>query len=349
MKANYLILVSTFVCPAACPIFFVLVGTALAMFASIGSSAEAANGEGFFSVSMSNNTEAIDIIAVHPDTLLPLPSTFNANEAGEYALSGLLVVDGDTINPFGNFELTGLGDPFIQTRVKLFFPDEATGTTPTNLFASFLAGIQIVPNAGGVGTNDFRIESIQTTTTTGDPGTSPASALISTGVFLDTPDGKEAPATMASVSGPAEIPGVTTIESGSSPLPPIPADSTETSFDTLVTQVDFALFDIDFDTNYDIDVTSRTEIIIPPPSNPGDYNMDGVVNGKDFLYWQRGLSPIPLSASDLVLWSTHYGQPSAFSTTVPEPSSLLLASLVGLFIGRVGGEIRRGGVHTLGT
>lgn len=240
MIAIYLILVSTFVRPEACPIFFVLVGAALAMFASIGGSAEAANGEGFFSVSMSNNTEAIDIIAVHPDTLLPLPSTFNANEGGEYALSGLLVVDGDTINPFGSFELTGLGDPFIQTKVKLFLPDEVTATSGPNLFVSLLAGIEIIPRAGGVGTQDFRIESIQTTMTTGDPGTSPASALISTGVFLDTPDGKEAPATMAGVSGLVEIPGLTTMVSGSSPLPSIPADSTETTFDTLVTQVGFA-------------------------------------------------------------------------------------------------------------
>jgi len=326
MKAIYLILVSTFVRPAACPIFFVLVGAALAMFASIGGSAEAANGEGFFSVSMSNNTEAIDIIAVHPDTLLPLPSTFSANEVGEYALSGLLVVDGDTINPFGSFELTGLGDPFIQTKVKLFLPDNVTGTSGPNLFASLLAGIEIVPLGGGDGTQDFRIESIQTTTTTGDPGTSPASALISTGVFLDTMDGKEAPA--AGVSGPVVIPGLTTIESGSFPLPPIPADSTETTFDTLVTQVDFALFDFDFDTNYDIDVTSRTEIILPPPSIPGDYNMDGVVDGKDFLYWQLGLSPNPLSASDLAIWSTHFGQPTASSTTVPEPSTWAMLVMV---------------------
>ncbi|MEM9659538.1 MAG: hypothetical protein AAF961_14355, partial [Planctomycetota bacterium] len=36
----------------------------------------------------------------------------------------------------------------------------------------------------------------------------------------------------------------------------------------------------------------------------GDFNSDALVNGADFLVWQRGGSPNPLSASDLAEWET---------------------------------------------
>ena len=66
---------------------------------------------------------------------------------------------------------------------------------------------------------------------------------------------------------------------------------------------------------------------------PGDFDNDGDVDGRDFLRWQRGGSPNPLSASDLALWQGNYGNGGlsalATSTAVPEPSALLL-SCVGL-------------------
>ncbi len=55
---------------------------------------------------------------------------------------------------------------------------------------------------------------------------------------------------------------------------------------------------------------------------PGDFDID--VDGFDFLKWQRGESPNPLSASDLADWEANYGTVaplSATSTTVPEPST----------------------------
>lgn len=61
-------------------------------------------------------------------------------------------------------------------------------------------------------------------------------------------------------------------------------------------------------------------------TGPGDFDMDGDVDGADFLKWQRGeLSP-PLSSSDLDDWKANFGpSPSLFaSVSVPEPSSLLL-------------------------
>ena len=59
---------------------------------------------------------------------------------------------------------------------------------------------------------------------------------------------------------------------------------------------------------------------------PGDFNNDGNVDGFDFLTWQRGGSPNPLSASDLLDWETNYGNTSQVGaiTVVPEPSSVVL-------------------------
>lgn len=63
----------------------------------------------------------------------------------------------------------------------------------------------------------------------------------------------------------------------------------------------------------------------------GDFNADGLVNGEDFLAWQRGSSPDPSSAGDLADWHASYG--TATSTLslgtrqVPEPTSAGLLAL----------------------
>jgi hypothetical protein len=55
----------------------------------------------------------------------------------------------------------------------------------------------------------------------------------------------------------------------------------------------------------------------------GDFDEDGDVDGRDFLEWQRGNSPSPLSASDLSDWQTNYGIGTfAATTAVPEPGCL---------------------------
>ena len=58
---------------------------------------------------------------------------------------------------------------------------------------------------------------------------------------------------------------------------------------------------------------------------PGDFNCDGFVDGDDFLAWQRGESPSPLSAIDLADWEANYGMSplSAAVRAVPEPASLV--------------------------
>jgi hypothetical protein len=64
----------------------------------------------------------------------------------------------------------------------------------------------------------------------------------------------------------------------------------------------------------------------------GDYDLDGDVDGRDFLVWQRGASPNPLSAGDLADWQNNYGggQDGSLASQfiVPEPASPGIASLV---------------------
>ncbi len=61
----------------------------------------------------------------------------------------------------------------------------------------------------------------------------------------------------------------------------------------------------------------------------GDFDFDGDVDGRDFLIWQRGGSPAPLSAGDLATWQANYGGGSlrANSVAVPEPTTLTLLML----------------------
>ncbi len=62
-----------------------------------------------------------------------------------------------------------------------------------------------------------------------------------------------------------------------------------------------------------------------PTITPGDYDEDDDVDGVDFLQWQRGQSPNPLSAGDLADWQTNYGAgPLSAAAAVPEPSCLAL-------------------------
>jgi hypothetical protein len=67
------------------------------------------------------------------------------------------------------------------------------------------------------------------------------------------------------------------------------------------------------------------------PTLGGDFDLDGDVDGNDFLVWQRGGSPTPLSAADFNAWKTNFGAVSAAAASgaVPEPSggSLALAAI----------------------
>jgi len=79
----------------------------------------------------------------------------------------------------------------------------------------------------------------------------------------------------------------------------------------------------------------RANLMLPAP--PGDFDEDGDIDGHDFLVWQQGGSPDPLSASDLADWEANFGTGvslMAISTAVPEPatSAFVVSGLFALIL-----------------
>lgn len=75
-----------------------------------------------------------------------------------------------------------------------------------------------------------------------------------------------------------------------------------------------------------------TGVVVYEPfagTTSGDFDGDGDVDGADFLAWQRGESPNPLSAADLAAWQTNYGATASTVAVnaVPEPQTMLLLVL----------------------
>jgi T5SS/PEP-CTERM-associated repeat protein len=75
-----------------------------------------------------------------------------------------------------------------------------------------------------------------------------------------------------------------------------------------------------------IRTTNTLSLLVVESGTAGDFDGDGDVDGRDFLVWQRGNSPNPLSASDLADWQANYGSGSlvAASSAVPEPGCIVL-------------------------
>lgn len=72
---------------------------------------------------------------------------------------------------------------------------------------------------------------------------------------------------------------------------------------------------------------SYTFQLSPLPLRTADFNGDGVVDGRDFLTWQRGDSPRPHSAEDLELWQASFSEsPAALS--IPEPACIHIVLLM---------------------
>jgi hypothetical protein len=72
-----------------------------------------------------------------------------------------------------------------------------------------------------------------------------------------------------------------------------------------------------------------------PTTIAGDFNNDKGVDGRDFLVWQRGVSPAPLSATDLAAWRANFGQninAAPTMTAVPEPGAAWLAATAAFFL-----------------
>jgi hypothetical protein len=67
---------------------------------------------------------------------------------------------------------------------------------------------------------------------------------------------------------------------------------------------------------------------VAPSTGPdGDLDGDDDTDGNDFLLWQRGQSPNPLSAGDLADWEAGFGTATVAARPVPEPSAVALVGL----------------------
>ena len=87
---------------------------------------------------------------------------------------------------------------------------------------------------------------------------------------------------------------------------------------------------------FDPDLTYIGVIVEPPSNDPGDFDLDGDVDGDDFLAWQRGESPNALDAGDLAEWETNYGPASLATAAVPEPTSGLMSLAAALLAALLG-------------
>jgi autotransporter family porin len=83
--------------------------------------------------------------------------------------------------------------------------------------------------------------------------------------------------------------------------------------------------------NLDWIVDYQTDGVSLLVSLSGDFDLDGDVDGADFLKWQRGEVSNPPSQSDLTVWQSNFGNLSnpitAASTTVPEPATRIMLML----------------------
>jgi len=65
----------------------------------------------------------------------------------------------------------------------------------------------------------------------------------------------------------------------------------------------------------------------------GDFDLNGQVDGADFLTWQRGETSLPFHSYDLSHWLDDYGSgsPLAATSAIPEPTTATL-TLAALFL-----------------
>ena len=77
---------------------------------------------------------------------------------------------------------------------------------------------------------------------------------------------------------------------------------------------------------HDYNSEYRLDLTLFGLATNGDFDEDGDVDGQDFLIWQRGGSPNPLTPEDLAIWQENYGlvieETFVSNMAVPEPGML---------------------------
>jgi hypothetical protein len=67
--------------------------------------------------------------------------------------------------------------------------------------------------------------------------------------------------------------------------------------------------------------------LVDAPQQPGDFDVDGDVDGNDFLVWQRGVGGVH-NAATLATWKANYGATATGAVRgVPEPAGAVLIGL----------------------
>jgi hypothetical protein len=81
--------------------------------------------------------------------------------------------------------------------------------------------------------------------------------------------------------------------------------------------------------SFDVQYTSNAVLlnVVAASGAEGDFDLDGDVDGSDFLVWQRGEWSSPLSAGDLTAWKANYGADSFATTATPEPGAAALLAI----------------------
>jgi hypothetical protein len=108
----------------------------------------------------------------------------------------------------------------------------------------------------------------------------------------------------------------------------IVVDGSATFSSTVLGGADFGRLAISSNQSVHRYIDNLVVTALPGGGGPSaDFDGDGDIDGRDFLTWQRGGSPNPLSAADLSLWQGQFPSPLAAIEAVPEPSSALLLLL----------------------
>ena len=125
------------------------------------------------------------------------------------------------------------------------------------------------------------------------------------------------------------------LDTGTAPTSNFPEGTVSPYFDdetTIFFQIYFNSGGFGIDDGNVINIDNVALEFIPPTVTPGDFNGDGEVDGRDFLVWQRGQSPNPLTAGDLAEWQDNYHDVGvAMVAAVPEPGSLMLVCAAAMF------------------
>ncbi len=216
---------------------------------------------------MTAGNEPIDVSVVDATSLLPLSPIFFSNQMGDYLYSGLLVMNGDTANPFGSVNIAGSKGPFLQADITLRFPAELQAITAPQALIFFRAGIDITPLTNLNESSDgFRVGASVLSNLLHEVPTSLPINVVNQS-FLRTDTEVEFPLDVATIAGPFDMLGNHIFASILGPIPDLLHEGVS-SFDKLVTQTELQLSDIGIN-SVKIDLIARTRIsgltVVPLP------------------------------------------------------------------------------------